>query len=1076
MKKKYLYNGQIYTIDQISEAAKSSGKSVDDYISSIKATPVDDSYDYNGKKYSPEQINEAASASGKSFDDYLSSINVKKKGQTTSDGGSDSQSGTSSTPQSTSPSPSGPKDSFTGVTDKSFLDLDIERDFVMSNPLGNKPADPASPANLNYQKQKQEYEQRVASKKSEITSSPFALSSFAKSRFDVLNKDIESEDKNVKGFQIASGYSQGRGGLDEKRRESEANLQRLKEYKSKLQSSIAEESVGLVVPKYLEEGSVYDPRKVGREILSIADPDQEKLLEEAGTIPGIKMAQIEKIGLTSSKMYLQGLPQTDEVKVKLAVIDIYEKSFAERNFEFTAQIAREKIGAAFYKRGNSGFWGHGRESLKAIIDDPATGLSEAEKKVAIDYIIPVEEKLFFSTEIPGSGFFRSFKNAIDRSVMNNVNTGLDIAGKRGDQEQAYDILNSEVDGSRLRAPGENPSLYAELDSLKRAEKGIGLSDEQKKRKLELENYVDIRTTGGKMLDGIGDLTGQVAQIAFLTKGVGAVGKGLTLFGEGGGLLTGGMMSSAVGNALTNETVGLVLTSYLNAYDNYKMQALEMMPGKENAAKRDVYAKWMSGVEALSERIFNDVKILGAFTKGVSPAISDIAQRLVNKEITLELAKREAQPLFQKYLKQFGKEYFKSTYQESTEEAVVDLANGMADSIFGGQPFDLVATGKQALNTFFTTALYSPVVASMAGAGGVRQQTAQDTYMKAAIVDMGRDPSAYIKATEDLLLNRQISQTEANEKIKLIHTASKNLAEIPTSVEVLKDINGNVHTFTKKLDYPDVASYLLHRMNESIIADKLEKTTDPVLRQKLEQSAKRSADIRKGIIEDKIGVTPDLREVVADDKKAADLGILAAGQVSSDELIGTPFEAVRSAEESEEEVVKSSDPVKVDAAQKLLKEFADNDAFGINMPAEEKDFAAKYPMSFLKAIADQVAGSPIAGEEMNTEKQMVDRYGQAVVDLAVDTFLFSEKPVVVEDYDGLSDAEQISKEQDAAIAEVEVNKNTELKSLYKPDVSLKLDIPAEKLVQSKDRMKNIEEYDAVQKDFQSLQDAISCIYG
>jgi Na+-transporting NADH:ubiquinone oxidoreductase subunit NqrC len=114
--------------------------------------------------------------------------------------------------------------------------------------------------------------------------------------------------------------------------------------------------------------------------------------------------------------------------------------------------------------------------------------------------------------------------------------------------------------------------------------------------------------------------------------------------------------------------------------------------------------------------------------------------------------------------------------------------------------------------------------------------------------------------------------------------------------------------------------------------------------------------------------------------------------------------------------------------------------------------------------------------MNTEKQMVDRYGQAVVDLAVETFLFSEKHAVVEDYDGLSDAEQISKEQDAAIAEVEVNKNTELKSLYKPDVSLKLDTPAERLVQSKDRMKNIEEYDAVKKDFQSLQDVISCIYG
>lgn len=1078
MKKKYLYNGQIYTIDQISDAAKSSGKSVNDYLALIKATPVEDSYDYNGKKYTPEQIHEAASASGKSFDEYLSSINVKKKRTNYFGWGSGSQSGTANTPQSASASPLGPKENYVGVTDKSFLDLDIERDFIMSNPIGSKPTDPASPSYLRYLQKKKEYEQRVAAKKYEVTSSPESLSLFTKSRVDALNKEIQNESDNVKGLRLASGYSQGGDSVvTEETKKSEENLLRLKNYKSKLKSSIAQESINLVVPKYVEDGAVYDPIKVGREIISIADPEQDKLLQEVSNIPGIKRAEIEKVGLESAKAYLQSQPESDFVKEKLSVIEQYEKTFDERNFDATAQSAREKIGAAYYRRGNSGFWGHSKESLKEIVNDPNTGLSEAEKKVAIEYIIPVEDKLFFSTDIPGSGFFRSFKNSIDRGADNTMNTILGWTGNRTDEDRAMGILNREVEGSRLRAPGENPSMYAELQMLKAAESGIGLTDEQKKRKLELEKYVDIRTTGSKLLDGIGDLTGQVAQIAFLTKGVGAAGKGLTLFGEGGGLLTGGMTSSALGGALTNETVGLFLTSYLNAYDNYRMQALEMMPGKENAARRDAYAKVMSGVEALSERIFNDVKILNGFTKGVSPGISEIAQRLVNKEITLELAKREAQPLLQKYLKQFGKEYFRSTYQESTEEAVVDLAQGMADSIFGGQPFDLAATGKQALTTFFTTALYSPVVSSMAGAGAIRQQRAQDAYVKYAIVDMARNPSAYIKATEELLLNKSITQEEANEKIKLINTASKNLSEIPKSIEVKKDKMGNVHTFVKTLDYPEMASYLVHRMNESIIADQLKNTTDPVLVQKLEQSAKRSQEIRKGILEDKIGVTPDIREVIADDKKAADLDIVSANQLSSSDLIGTQFEAVRSAEETEEDIVNDSDPVKVNEAKKLLKEFAENDAFGVNTPSEEKEYAEKYPMSFLKAIADQVSGSSLDGVEMNTEKQMVDRYGQAVVDLAVDTFLFSDKTTTAEeDYDGVSDSEQISKERDNAIEEVEVKKQAELKSLYKPDVSMKIEIPEDKLVKSNDRVKNIDEYESIKKDYQSLQDVINCIYG
>ena len=92
MKKKYLYNGQEYDEQQISDAAKQSGKTLDEYIKAagIKvvdeapkqqapAAPKSDIYLYDGKEFNAQQVEEAAKQSGKSFEDYVGQVGLKKK-------------------------------------------------------------------------------------------------------------------------------------------------------------------------------------------------------------------------------------------------------------------------------------------------------------------------------------------------------------------------------------------------------------------------------------------------------------------------------------------------------------------------------------------------------------------------------------------------------------------------------------------------------------------------------------------------------------------------------------------------------------------------------------------------------------------------------------------------------------------------------------------------------------------------------------------------------------------------------------------------------------------------------------
>lgn len=684
-----------------------------------------------------------------------------------------------------------------------------------------------------------------------------------------------------------------------------------KQYKTDLKDAILQRTLSIELPKY--DLTKVAPVDLGRKLISVADPEFDVRLREAEsgstTLPGMIKSDLERFGILTAKEYLQNNPNIPNREKALSYLNSYESDYDERNFEQTWSRVKDKLGSFFYRQGgfnSGGTFGYSRDALVNAVNDPELNLTPAEKKVAMNYGIPLEQKIY-GTDIPGSGFFRSFKNAVERSSIGIGNTLLSAVGARTDADRAAELLNAETGGSRFANVGNNARGTAALANLNAIEKTRPLSPEEQKQKQDLQNYVDVRNWGSKFLDGVGDLTGQVGVMALLSTATGGIGRGLTAAGD---LSAAGVTASTVGQALSNPSVGLFLSGYLNSYDNYKKQAVELIPNPEQSAARNSYAATMAAVEGLSERIFNEAKLVRSLTEGISPTVANITRRLSSGTISNQVARDEFQGALKSYLTKFGKGYLRATAQESTEEAVVDIAQGISDSVFGGKDFDAYKTGKQAVTTFLTTALYSPVVAGLAAHGNYRQQTAQNQLLRSSILDMAANPTEYLRSVEQLQLDGQITQQEANDKIKLINSARNYLQELPETRLVQQRVNENGEDQTieapRGFDAPEMTSYILHRMNEGIINEQLANSTDEVQKKQLERDLKRSQEIREGIYTGNIGVSPELQEVTENPEQAADLGILPAEQASDEQLIGTPFERTENGAIEQNPAIENTD--------------------------------------------------------------------------------------------------------------------------------------------------------------------------
>jgi hypothetical protein len=647
-----------------------------------------------------------------------------------------------------------------------------------------------------------------------------------------------------------------------------AKITQLKNKQKEYRENAAEVVGQRIIKNKLESGSKFiDVRQLGRDIVRYSN---EELNNQFGALEQVKRdlgpsptADLELAGIHAVKKFINDNPDNPNTKYLKTYIEEEEKTFDERNFELTAARVRHKIGATLFKEsGSSIFRGHpsiGQIQQAAI----NSNLTPSEMKVFNNYVLPIEKKNI-GTDIPTSGFVQKAGEAVEQGM-----TGLTNIFRK-DTERIREGLNQETN-TAYDEVGEFERDKAEYTRLKEKQKTKeGITAQEKKKLNTYEQYVDVRNWYDKFWDGSGDLTGQVlyqATLARLTGGIGnAVGKVPVL---------GTITNTATATMKGKDAANLMVSSFLTSYDNHAKDAALMMPGKYEALNRRMYAFTMAGVEGLSERIFNDTKVLDAFKKSISPEIAKLTTRVTAKEITREAAMDRLQSILQNKMKPFAKEFAKAEVQEGTEEAVVDIAQGIAASVFGGKEFDPDATIANATNTFLTTMAYSPFVSSMAAVKDVRA----GAFGKSGIYKMSSNPEIFRQEIYNQVDQGAIDQQEADQKIKIINTGSKILQQIPETRS--SDAQGK--GVPVKLDYPDRVNYLTHRLNEAILDEQIANTSDEVLKADLIKQRDRSKQIREAIFKGDVVSGSNMEEVALDDKTATDLNVMPVEQVDEDAL-------------------------------------------------------------------------------------------------------------------------------------------------------------------------------------------------
>lgn len=227
-------------------------------------------------------------------------------------------------------------------------------------------------------------------------------------------------------------------------------------------------------------------------------------------------------------------------------------------------------------------------------------------------------------------------------------------------------------------------------------------------------------------------------------------------------------------------------------------------------------------------IFPTSKISKVFSE-VKPELNEIAANLATGKITKEAAKQSIAETIQKGI-DFGKTAFKQNISTSAELTALSQVNRMVDKVFGldEQTYEKYNSGSLA-DEFATNFLSNSVVAGMAAAGESRQKG----MVEKSLLETANNPRRMERYVED--------QNPSNK--------SDILDNIKHLERVKQELDRNNVPIEKQ------GTYLVHSISEKANKELAENSTDPTIQKKYQEKAKRSSEIKdgilKGIPEDKI---------------------------------------------------------------------------------------------------------------------------------------------------------------------------------------------------------------------------------
>jgi hypothetical protein len=716
---------------------------------------------------------------------------------------------------------------------------------------------------------------------------------------------------------------------------------------------------------FAKQNPALNPKDIGEQWLKYAEPDTYKLWVKAGKKGAIDR-DIAEIGVRA----LYGTGQ--QGAVELAKAD-------EQNldYQYPDKIIAEtyhRLGAELHKDQN--WFLNAAPSVKQL-DEAAKQLPEKNRDIYYKLIRDYENKNF-GTDVPMSGLVNKVGEGFT-TTANETWKGLgDLLQIRSDKKVATEALNEGISTQFQDVGASQPAVQRLKEINSKQKKGEKLTNQEITEKQDLEQFAGVRTTAQEIIDGTGNLTGQVLFQAIGTKGLGAVAKGavkgvglLKAAEVGAGLATEeSIAAQAVDFGISKATINNVSASaiaFASSYDGAKRDAFRLMPDDKDAGKRTLYATIVGGLNAGTERIFKDEKILNAFNKEISPTIKALVGKLSAGEISKEALSTSIANVLKKS-GAFLKESAISNTKEATEELATSVGQSIATSILAPAKFNEQQAYNDAISTFTTTFLHGGLVAGAASINSVRSNHIGIPTLSKLGIDnkLTEDTKNFINAQ---VLNGNMTQEEANGKFKVLNTATKINTEVMPQVSQVEP------------DLPQKAKekYSVQLLNEKILAAQADETKDEVLKSALGKKIKESEKIRKQILGKEVFVDDDYSVITADEINAKVANVATDG-------------SIKTSEELEAELLEGLGEEKSKEAIDYVKELADNDlipetAFGARTGFKSsKEYAKEQPLNFLKFIADQAQGEfEFEGKIISSRDEAIDRYGENIVATAEEFF-------------------------------------------------------------------------------------------
>lgn len=720
---------------------------------------------------------------------------------------------------------------------------------------------------------------------------------------------------------------------------------------------------------YAKDHPTSVPKDVGEQWYKYSDPDAYKLWVKNGKKGPIDH-DIAQVGINA--LYGSGKPGTAQLasKDEDTIDDQYPDELIAETYH--------RLGAELYKNEN---WLLNPVPSVDKLDKAAEQLPQRYKDAYYKHIRETEKHIV-GTNVPMSGLLNKVGEGFSSTAIETGKFVGDVTGIRTKADQVKEAVNEPVQ-TQFQDVGEYAPAQQRLAVLNSKPK---LSADEIHEKQDLETYTGVRSKGQTLVDGSGNLLGQVIFQAVGTKGVaGLLGKGI----EATGLLK--AETAAVGltsdetiaheamnfgvtkNTLTNISADAI--AYGSSFDSAQRDAYRLMPDDKDSGKRLIYSNIVAGLNAATERIFKDEKVLNAFNKDISPNIKALVEKLSAGEITKETLVPSIVKILKSSASFVGHATIENT-KESVEEVASSIGTSIATAVLAPAKYNDQDAFDNATSTFTSMFANGGLVAAMAGLDSHRAtHVGIPAFSQFGVNEkFTNDVKSFINAQ---VLSGNFTQEEADKKFGIIAAASN----------VNKIILPQVKQVTKMSDRTQ-GKYGMQLLNEQILKSQIQDGGDRVLNESLEQKIKDSEALRKGLIGKDLFVDDNYRIRTSEQMHTdpAPAGLVTPEGFTRDENGALKQNDVKSNEQIEEEVKKTVPESVARMATKEIEQLHKDDKFPPAVSSIERQEAVKHPLQFLKSIAEQINTTDnIVGSNLNARDGAVNYYGEDLVSMAEEIF-------------------------------------------------------------------------------------------